>query len=115
MQNSPINSNHLINKKRNWKKQMENSDLKLFSISKAAKELHIGKEKLYELMRQGKIGWIRIGKRIVIPYMGIIKFIEENLTYNVTETSLVNNKILNKNNTIEFNSMDIFNRMKGDL
>lgn len=92
---------------------MENSNVSLLSISKAAKELHIGKEKLYELMNQGKIGWITVGKRMVIPFMEIIKFIEDNLTYNSSASTTDISKT--KKQTIEFNSMDIFNRMKGDL
>jgi len=42
---------------------MEAPDIKLLSISKAAEEMKIGKTRLYQLIDNGHIGWIVIGKK----------------------------------------------------
>ncbi|MCB9249395.1 MAG: excisionase family DNA-binding protein [Ignavibacteriales bacterium] len=46
---------------------MENSEIALLSISKAAKELHIGKDRIYKLLNEGRLGWVPMGNKRFIP------------------------------------------------
>lgn len=59
---------------------------KLYSITQAAREMHIGKDALYRLIYEGKIGVIKIGKREKIPAMEIEKFQSENLSRRMPES-----------------------------
>lgn len=56
----------------------QNNELKLYSISAAAKELSIRKEVLMNLIENGKIGIIKIGERNKISHIEIIKYIKTN-------------------------------------
>lgn len=98
---------------------MENQKLEMLSISKAAKIMRIGKDKLYELIKQSKIGFVEIGERKKIPYLEIERFIAENLKYCTTSTSITiwsnQSNISTNNSTIETSSVEIFNKMKGKL
>jgi len=57
---------------------METSQLKLFSISAAAKALTIGKDRMNRLIEEGKIGYIEMGKRRKIPRQELVRFQNEN-------------------------------------
>jgi len=60
--------------------QMEaTNQLKLYSISAAAKVLAVGKDALYRLVADGKIGFIEIGKRKKIPFNELVRFQNENV------------------------------------
>jgi excisionase family DNA binding protein len=74
----------LSNKRKpNQKTKMnEVEQFKLYSISKAAKQMSLGKDTLYDLIRSGKIGTVSVGKRKKIPASEIIHYIEENLIRN---------------------------------
>ena len=56
----------------------EHDIYKLFSISRAAKILGIGRDTLKKLIREGRIKSIRIGKRIKIPAIELFRFICSN-------------------------------------
>jgi excisionase family DNA binding protein len=58
---------------------MEKYELKLFSIAKTASLLQIGKDTLKNLIDEGKIGVIPVGKRRKIPYMEIIRFQKDSI------------------------------------
>ena len=51
-----------------------NNDLKLYSISAAAKKLSIRKQQLSNLISSGKIGILTIGKRRKVPHCELVKF-----------------------------------------
>ena len=53
--------------------------LELYSISAAAKVLVLGKDALYRLVADGKIGYIEIGKRKKIPYQELVRFQNDNV------------------------------------
>ena len=94
------------------KTNKDNSELGLLSVSDAAKQMHLGIARLGELINQGMIGWVLIGKRRYIPWIEIERFIAENIRYNFKEETVVND--LN-NSPVDINSMDIFDKMIGEL
>lgn len=59
---------------------MVTEEVKLYTKTEAAKLLGIGKNNLNELINSGRIGIISLGKRIVIPFSEIVKFVEDNTT-----------------------------------
>lgn len=98
---------------------MEASQLKLYSLSQAAKAMCIGRDTLKDFMADGKIGYIIVGKSRKITYMELIRFLHENVVRktkvkesksssdqdiekyfhkktNTTETSLGGDDIFNK-------------------
>jgi excisionase family DNA binding protein len=58
---------------------METNELKLLSISAAAKILCLGKDAVYKLVADGKIGFIEIGKRKKITYHELVRFQKDNI------------------------------------
>ncbi|MBI2418146.1 MAG: helix-turn-helix domain-containing protein [Ignavibacteriales bacterium] len=56
------------------------NQLQLYSINAAARVLHLGKDTVYKLVADGKIGYITIGKRKKIPYQELVRFQSENVT-----------------------------------
>lgn len=59
---------------------MENSnELELLSINRASKLMHISRDSLRNLINEGKIGVILIGKHNKIPKSELYKFQEANL------------------------------------
>lgn len=52
------------------------NNIKLYSISAAAKELSIRKETLSNMISEGKIGIVKIGKRNKIPHLELVQFIK---------------------------------------
>ena len=51
--------------------------LRLISINKASKLLGIRYQSVRKLVMSGKIGFMKIGKSIKIPYMNLVEFVEE--------------------------------------
>lgn len=95
---------------------MENNEIKLISVSKAAGLMNIGKARLYALINEGKIGFILMGKKRFIPYAEIVRYINESIQYSSTPTSIF--EFSNQTDTTaneEFNSLEIFNKIKGEL
>ncbi len=98
----------------------ENNELKLYSISAAAKELSIRKDTLINLIETGKIGVIELGKRRKVPHLELIQFIKSN-TAKVNpkvktcskgiESIIKKHKFASNNNSIdEINK--VFNRIR---
>lgn len=54
----------------------ENS-LRLISINKASKIFGIRYQSIQKMIAVGKLKYVRIGKRKKIPYMNLVKFIED--------------------------------------
>lgn len=61
-----------------FKEKSMDSEIRLLSRLEAAKALGIGKSNLSELINEGRIGFISIGKRIFIPFKEIQHFINTN-------------------------------------
>jgi len=62
-------------------KNDSNDELELYSLSKAAKTLHIGYDKIKELVEEGKIGVVNINGSKKISRKELNKFIEANTVY----------------------------------
>lgn len=86
--------------------------LKLLSISQAASFLGIGKENLNELMEEGKIGFISVGKRNKIPVSELERFIDDNLTYVNADGKLKLNNNIPAEILEEFDSTKLFDKIK---
>lgn len=98
---------------------MENNEIKLLTISKAAKEMSIGKERIYKLINEGKIGCINMGKKRFIPHTELVRYIKDNTQYITSRTDVFefskNSNLSTNSSTIEFNSSELFNKLKENL
>ena len=95
---------------------MENKEIELLSLSKAAELMHIGKERLYKLINNGKIGWIIMGKKRFIPYADVVRYIKDNTQYASTASGVYEfSTAPDISSNEEFNSMEIFNKIKGEI
>ncbi len=86
----------------------------LLSLSKAAKELGIGRENLYYLISTGKIKVICVRKHLKIPYCEIERFINENL-FSPKNDTFIDQTEYQSNSTPKptFNSVELFNQLMG--
>lgn len=90
-------------------------ELQLFSITRAAELLHLGKESLQKLINSGKIRVIKIGNSFKISYLELLRFIREN------SVALSNSEIedLSEESTIQnhynYDSIEIFNQLLGEM
>lgn len=75
-----------------------NDELKLYSVSKAAKVLAIGKDTMYRLISEGNVGYITIGKRKKIPVSELVRFQNESvkLVSSIPQKHLDTEKSINK-------------------
>ena len=71
-----------------------NNNLKLYSLSEAAKLLGIGRDTLKSLIAKGKIGYIESFKHKKISHLELERFIKESTMK--TDVSLANDTITNK-------------------
>ena len=55
---------------------MKNNESKTFTVEEAAKVLGIGRQKAYELAREGKLPVLRLGKRILLPRIALDRMLE---------------------------------------
>jgi excisionase family DNA binding protein len=62
---------------------METDQLKLYSLSQAAKAMSIGRDSLRDLIAEGKIGYITVGNSKKIPYQELLRFQMENTIHKV--------------------------------
>lgn len=93
----------------------QHNSLRLLSISKAASALGIGRETLRQLIADGKIGIIKIGKGEKISVRELERFLDDNITYVNNEGKLIPSlkTEIPKELQEEFNSINIFNKIKG--
>jgi hypothetical protein len=70
-------------------KQIKNnaSELKLYSLSQAAKAMSIGRDSLRLLMAVGKIGYLKIGETKKISHQELLRFQIENTIHKVEPRS----------------------------
>ena len=98
---------------------MENSEIALLSISKAAKELHIGKDRIYKLLNEGRLGWVPMGNKRFIPYSEIIRFIKDSTQYTVNATEHFSwggeGNMSSETASSEIDTVGIFNKLKETL
>ena len=91
------------------------NQLQLYSINAAAKVLHLGKDAVYRLVADGRIGFIEVGKRKKIPYQELVRFQNDSikkLPLNNGEQLMTKNEIelffnLNKSKKASLNGKDI--------
>lgn len=67
------------------------NQLQLYSINAAAKVLHLGKDAVYKLVDEGRLGYIPIGKRKKIPYEELVRFQSEDV---IRDASRPNGKLM---------------------
>lgn len=46
----------------------------VLTVPEAAKLLRIGKNQAYELVKNGRLGAIKLGKKIIVPKLSLIDF-----------------------------------------
>ncbi|MBL1215421.1 MAG: helix-turn-helix domain-containing protein [Ignavibacteriae bacterium] len=100
----------------------ENNELKLYSISAAAKELTIRKVALINLIETGKIGVIELGKRRKVPHLELIQFIKSNTiklnpkfkTYSKGIESIVKKHKHSSNDSSIDEINKVFNKIRGE-
>ena len=101
--------------------EKHNVEIKLYSISAAAKELSIRKDTLINLIDTGKIGVIELGKRKKVPHLELVQFIKSNTTrvnpkvkiYSKSIESIIKkHKYSSSNNTME-EINKVFNKRRG--
>lgn len=73
--------------------------------------MHIGYDKLQQLISDGLVKIIQIGKRFYIPVSEIERFYADNLT--AVKLTTNSNKFSKSNEEINFNSHDILNKILG--
>ena len=57
------------------------NQLKFYSISAAARALSLGKDAVYKLVADGKLGYVEIGKRKKISYSELVRFQTETIKH----------------------------------
>ena len=65
------------------------SHLKLYSITETARLLGVGRDVVYEIMRQGKLGYIELGKRKKIAFTEIQNFIANNTKHQTGNSTAI--------------------------
>jgi hypothetical protein len=91
-----------------------NNDIKLYSISAAAKKMCISRETLRSLMTYGKIGYIPIGKSKKLSHQEILRFQKDNTIRSTTAEPCT---VLNKKEIKDFfhgNIKTSMNSLSGD-
>ncbi len=56
---------------------MKNNESKTLTVEEAAKVLGIGRQKAYELAREGKLPVLRLGKRILVPRIALERMLDK--------------------------------------
>ena len=54
--------------------EMFRNEPDVLTVPEAAKLLRIGKNQAYELVRNGRLGAIKLGKKIIVPKLSLIDF-----------------------------------------
>ena len=88
-------------------------------MSKAATLLGVGKQTLNKLINSGKIGVVMINQKSRISYHELERFITDNTLYQSTISDEIpftdEVTISAAKNCTEYNSTELFNRLKGEL
>ena len=54
--------------------EMFRNESDVLTVPEAAKLLRIGKNQAYELVKNGRLGAIKLGKKIIVPKLSLIDF-----------------------------------------
>ena len=63
----------------------------VLTVPDVVRLLKIGKNTVYELIREGKIGSIRNGKKIIVPQVCLVEFLTDKNNYQVQPRIVPNN------------------------
>ena len=61
--------------------EMFRNEPDVLTVSEAAKLLRIGKNQAYELVKNGRLGAIKLGKKIIVPKLSLIDFCRNEKNY----------------------------------
>ena len=53
----------------------------MMSVPEAAKELRIGKNRTYELIKEGRLEAIRVGRKLIVPKSALYEFCRDERNY----------------------------------
>ena len=53
----------------------------VLTVPEAAKLLRIGKNQAYELVKNGRLGAIKLGKKIIVPKLSLVDFCRNERNY----------------------------------
>ena len=93
---------------------MNENELKLLSIKEASQYMSIGVSRVNDLINEKKIGFIALGKKRMIPFVEIQRFIKDSLQFVEFENSNGMEEFVNASTsyTEQLNSLELFNKMK---
>ena len=61
--------------------EMFRNESDVLTVPEAAKLLRIGKNQAYELVKNGRLGAIKLGKKIIVPKLSLIDFCRNEKNY----------------------------------
>lgn len=61
--------------------EMFRNEPDVLTVPEAAKLLRIGKNQAYELIRNGRLGAIKLGKKIIVPKPSLVDFCRNEKNY----------------------------------
>lgn len=61
--------------------EMFRNEPDVLTVPEAAKLLRIGKNQAYELIRNGRLGAIKLGKKIIVPKPSLVDFCRNERNY----------------------------------
>lgn len=84
----------------------KDKELSLFSISTAAKQLKVGKKRIYDMIDKGEIGVIEFDTgAIKIPQSELTRWVLERITYKNNEISKQNGTIRKEHSSFDAKSI----------
>ena len=61
--------------------EMFRNEPDVLTVPEAARLLRIGKNQAYELVKNGRLGAIKLGKKIIVPKLSLIDFCRNEKNY----------------------------------
>lgn len=61
--------------------EMFRNEPDVLTVPEAAKLLRIGKNQAYELVKNGRLGAIKLGKKIIVPKLSLVDFCRNERNY----------------------------------
>ena len=61
--------------------EMFRNEPDVLTVPEAAKLLRIGKNQVYELVKNGRLGAIKLGKKIIVPKPSLVDFCRNEKNY----------------------------------
>jgi excisionase family DNA binding protein len=88
----------------------DNDDLALLSITKAAKLLKVGKNRIYKMINEKEIGVIELNNSVRIPYIELKRWQENKIKHSAIFNKPNENGLITRNTSI--NPKDIMRSIK---